>query len=201
MNARTILFLCAALASAPPLAAQAPAPPPGLLSVARGSDGTEVFIDSASVTRSGESTFVLSTVTRFSAAVGAERRADRQVDAAELDCARDRTRGIAWGLHLGDRPVSGDTLDYQWKPVDEEWLPVSRLICGKLTGSFASLPVELEADAADSSYAILPATAEDSAAYRRHSFPGRGRWSGIAMVRVRIGADGVPDTAHARMLW
>ena len=132
MNARTSLLLCAALACAPPLAAQAPAPapPPGLLSVARGSDGIEVFIDSASVTRSGEATFVLSTVTRFSAAVGAERKADRQVDAAELDCGRDRTRGIAWGLYLGDRPVSGDTLDHQWKPVDEEWLPVSRLICG-----------------------------------------------------------------------
>jgi hypothetical protein len=201
MNARTILFLSAALACALPLAAQAPAPAPGWLSVARGSDGTEVFIDSASVTRSGESTFVLSTVTRFSAAVGAERRADREVESAELDCGRDRTRGIAWGLYLGDRPVSGDTLPYEWKPVDEEWLPVLRLICAKLAGSFATLPVELEADAADSSYAVLPATAEDSAAYRRHAFPGRGRWSGIAVVRVRIGADGVPDTAHARMLW
>ncbi|MFL5385547.1 MAG: hypothetical protein ACJ8GN_23760 [Longimicrobiaceae bacterium] len=204
MNARTVLLLFgSALASALPLAAQAPspAPPPGLLSVVRGSDGTEVFIDSASVTRSGDSTFVLSTVTRFSAAVGAERRADREVESAELDCGRDRTRGIAWGLYQGGRPVSGDTLPYAWKPVDEGWLPVSRLICGRLMGSFASLPVELEADAADSPYALLPPTAEDSAAYRRHGFPGRGRWSGIAVVRVRVGADGVPDTAGARMLW
>lgn len=203
MNARTILLLCAALACAPPLAAQAPAPTPapGLLSVARGSDGTEVLVDSASVTRSGDSTFVLSTVTRFSAAVGAARKADREVEAAELDCGRDRTRGIAWGLYLGDRPVSGDTLDYQWKPVDAEWLPVSRLVCEKLMGSFASLPVELEADAADTEPNLLPPTADDSAAYRRHAFPGRGRWSGLAVVRVRIGADGVPDTAHARMLW
>jgi hypothetical protein len=199
MISRQTLFLSAFLLGAAPLAAQAPAP--GLLSVVRGSDGTEVLIDSASVTRSGDSTFVLSTVTRFSAAVGAQRRADREVETAELDCGRDRTRGIAWGLYLRGRPVSGDTLAYAWKPVDESWLPVSRMICGVLLTTFSALPVEREDDAADAPAAVLPPGEEALAQLRRHGFPGGGRWSGIAIVRVPVGADGVPDTARAKVVW
>jgi len=201
MSARTTILLCTLLLRVPPLAAQAPASPPGLLGVARGSDGTEVLIDPASVTRSGDSTFVASTVTRFSAAVGARRRADREVETAELDCARDRSRGMTWALYLGDQPVSGDTLEYTWKPVAEDWLPVSRAICGVLLASFASLPVEREGDAVDQPPVFLPPTEAVRAQYRRHGFPGGGRWSGTALARVRIGTDGVPDAAGARILW
>ena len=200
MTLKTILVLCSLPLCRLPLAAQSAAPEPGLLSVVRGSDGTEVFVDSASVTRSGNSTFVLSTVTRFPAAVGSQRQADLEVETSELDCGRDRTRGIAWGLYLRDQPVSGDTLASAWKPVEEDWLPVSRAICGVLLTTFAALPVERESDAVEAPPQLLDPD-EVNRLMRHRGFPGRGRWAGVAVVRFRIGADGLPDMPRARVVW
>jgi hypothetical protein len=200
MTPKTILFLCCLPLCRLPLTAQSATPEPGLLSVVRGSDGTEVFVDSASVTRSGDSTFVLSTVTKFPAAVGSQRQADLEVETSELDCGRDRTRGIAWGLYLRDQPVSGDTAASAWKPVEEEWLPVSRAICGVLLASFAALPVEREADAAETRPELVDPD-EVNRLIHHHGFPGRGRWAGVAVVRFRIGTDGLPDLPRARVVW
>lgn len=174
-----------------------------LVPVVSGSDGTEVLIDASSVTRSGDSAFVVSTVTRFPRPVGTRTPADRQVDTDELDCAGGRTRGITWALYNGARLVSADTAAHEWKTVDADTRPISEMMCAVLLRTFAALPVEPEAEARE---VLATLSNGDSVnAVLRRNYPTRIRgtrgYAGRTVLRLRITPEGQVDADNIRVLW
>jgi TonB family protein len=188
MTARTFLAAAALALAAAPCAAQLP----GYIPVARSPDGTVMFLDSASISRSGEARFVAWAVTRFSADAAAQLHGDRRVDLEELDCEARRFRGWATLLYRQDDIVARDSMATRWADVDTAFAPVFDAACGALRQSFAAaLPVQLEVDEVDWQPSIRNAPAVSQALSR--GYPRRLRergTSGSAMVRVRIAEDG-----------
>jgi TonB family protein len=201
------LVLFAALACAAPLAAQAVPAEQRLLRIAASSDGTVLSLDSASLARSGDSTFVVDAVYLLPADSTRQVAADRQVESQEMDCARTRFRGRATTYYLGGTavPVAGEQRvpPAAWQPVGEDELPIFQAICGYLLGSFAaSLPVTLEAGSVDRA-PELSNRAEVSTALA-HAYPPAlrdARLSGTVRLRFQITVEGRVDPASARVLW
>ncbi|HEX9939903.1 MAG TPA: surface-adhesin E family protein [Longimicrobium sp.] len=114
-----------------------------LLKVAE-SEGVVMSLDSASIVRTADSTFMVHTVTRFPQPVQREEgdSIDTEVDSEEIDCARHRVRGFSADLFLAGREVHSVQLPAAWMPVPPGRLPLVQASCGVLLSSFAaSLPV------------------------------------------------------------
>jgi TonB family protein len=199
-----VLVLFAALACAAPLAAQTEQ---RLLRIAASSDGTVLSLDSASLARTGDSTFVVDAVYLLPADSTRQVAADRQVESQEMDCARTRFRGRATTYYLGGTPVpvADETRvpPSAWQPVGDDELPIFQAICGYLLGSFAaSLPVTLEAGSVDRPPELVN-RAEATMALS-HAYPPAmrdARLGGTVRLRFLITAEGRVDPATARVLW
>jgi TonB family protein len=165
-------------------------------------------IDSAAITRSGDSTFVVDAVYQLPADTARQVAADRQVETQEMDCARTRLRGRVTALHTGgDVPVpvspAGDAEPADWQPVADDELPIFQAICGYLLGSFAtSLPVTLENVGVDRPAVLV--NGDVVAHTLERTYPRELAVRGIGgtvLVRIRITAEGEVVPGSARVLW
>jgi TonB family protein len=132
-----LLLACAAA----PLAAQDAPPPSAWRTVLTGGDGTTVSIDSATIDRTGDSTFAVRTEIRFPQLVTlpSGERVDREVDAEELDCGGGaRSRPLASDLYAGETQVKTTTLSKVWAPVAPGRRAVFDASCAWLLGGFAA---------------------------------------------------------------
>jgi TonB family protein len=205
---RTPILLLPLLLSMSPLAAHGAAQGPRLLRVAASSGGVVLSLDSAALTRTGDSTFVVDAVYQFPADTAQHVAADRQIETQEMDCGRARFRGRFTALYAGGAvpvPVSlpGDAQPAEWQPAGDDELPIFQVICGYLLGSFAmSLPVTFENGSVDRPALLvngdLVARTLERTYPRELAVRGIG---GTAMVRLQITAEGdvVPETV--RVLW
>jgi TonB family protein len=197
----------AALACAVPLAAQGVPRGPHLLRVAASSGGVVLSIDSSTVARSGDSTFVAEAVYQFPADTSQHVTADRQVDSQEMDCAGMRLRGRRTTYYLGDSPVPVPTTDSarfstQWEPASENEFPIVQALCHFLLGSFASLPVTRELWSVEQAPEL--ANRGDVARELSRQYPRAARDAGEGgqvMLRFQITAEGRVEMATARALW
>ncbi|HEU4560332.1 MAG TPA: hypothetical protein VFS20_20955, partial [Longimicrobium sp.] len=199
--------MVAALACAGPLAAQGVPRGPQLMRVVASSGGLVLSIDSATVARSGDSTFLADAVYQFPADTSQTVTTDRQVDSQELDCAGMRVRGRRTAYYLGDSPVPVSTADSvkfstEWVAASEDERPIVEVLCQFLLGSFASLPVTREL----SSVAEAPELVNrgDVARELSRQYPRAARdqgEGGQVMLRFQITAEGRADMATARAVW
>lgn len=198
------LALCLTLA-ARSLAAQTEPPRSGLLPVLTAGDGTQVFVDAASVTHSGDSAFVASTVLRYPPEVARQRQVDTEVNTDEIDCARERVRTLAGALYREAALVQHtDSTTGRFEPVPADWLPIVRATCAVLQDAYGSTPLEHELAALD----VAPALAnrdevrgalrrEAARMSRRPHMPAEAK----TMVRLRILENGTVDSASVRVVW
>ncbi|HEV7587829.1 MAG TPA: energy transducer TonB [Longimicrobium sp.] len=202
-----ILVVFAALACAGPLAAQDVPREPRLLRIAASSDGTVLSVDSASLARTGDSTFVVDAVYQLPADTSRQVAADRQVESQEMDCGRARFRGRATTYYLGGTPVpvadEATTPPMGWQPVGDDELPIFQAICGYLLGSFAaSLPVTLETGSVDRAPELSNRTEIGRALSQEYPRSLRdARLGGTVRLRFRITTEGRVDSASVRVLW
>ena len=99
-------------------------------------------IDSASIPRTGDSTFTLRTAIRFPQMVTLPtgERVDREVDAEELDCRAGRVlaRAIESELYAGETKVKTTTQPRTWAAVTPGRRAVFDASCAWLLGGFAA---------------------------------------------------------------
>jgi len=199
--------VAAALACAAPLAAQGVARGPRLMQVVASSSGVVLSIDSSTVARSGDSTFVADAIYQFPADTAQHVAADRQVESQAMDCAGMRVRGRRITHYLGDSPVpvsERDTTMFSmaWEAVSDEERPIVEVLCQFLLGSFASLPVTREVWSVDEAPEII--NRSDVARALSRGYPRIARdagKSGQVMLRFQINAEGRVEMATARTIW
>jgi len=187
------------------LRAQNEPPRSGLLPVLTAGDGTQVFVDAASVTHSGDSAFVASTVLRYPPDVARQRQVDTEVNTDEIDCARERVLAITGALYREAALVQHtDSTSGRFEPVPPDWLPIVRTTCGVLQEVYGAMPVEREVRAVD----IAPKlgnrdeirralTREAARMDRLPRVPVEAR----TVVRVRVLETGAVDSSSVRVLW
>jgi TonB family protein len=205
MKPHAVLF--AALACAAPLAAQGVPAEPHLLRIAASSDGTVLSLDSASLARTGDSTFVVDAVYQLPADSTRQTAADRQIESQEMDCGRMRFRGRETLYFLAGTPVpvAEETRvpPSAWQPVGDDELPIFQAICGYLLGSFAAtMPVTLETGGVDHPPEL--ANRAEIAHALSQEYPRalrEARLGGTVRMRFRITAEGQVDSASVRVLW
>lgn len=132
-------LLLAALAAATPLVAQ-DALANRWHTVLTGGDGTTVAVDSATLYRTGDSTFTVRTAVRFPQLVtlASGERVDREVDTEELDCGGVRSRPVMSELYAGDSAVKTTSLTKTWAAIVPGRRAAFDASCGYLLGGFAS---------------------------------------------------------------
>jgi len=206
MNPRASVIF-AALACAAPLAAQEAPRGPTLLRVAASSGGIELSLDSATIARAGDSTFVVIAAYHF-APDSTRRGADGRLEIQALDCARTRSLG-RWSTYFaGNVPLPVEDEEALgrprgWQPVEAGQLAAFQAICGYLLGSFAaSLPVTVEATALEAGPEL--ANGAEAARTLARAYPRRLRdaeVSGMVMMRMQVTAEGRADPATVKVLW
>jgi hypothetical protein len=197
--AASLAFACRTL-----MAQEAP-PRSGLVPVLTAGDGTQVFVDAASVVHTGDSSFVASTVLRFAPEAARQRQVDTEVDTDEIDCAGGRVRAMTGALYRESALVQhNDSATGRFEPVPAGWLPIVQATCAVLHGVFGSMPVEREVAAAEIAPALAnrgeirrELTREAARMGRNPRMPA----AATAMVRVRIMETGAVDSASVRVPW
>ncbi|HKP77054.1 MAG TPA: energy transducer TonB [Longimicrobiaceae bacterium] len=183
------LFACAA-----PLAAQ-DAPRARTLLPLLSAAGITLSLDSASIGRTGDSTFVMVAV--YQGPVDTAGTApDRREEVQELDCARNRVRDRVTSYYRGEGTLPVRPPEHSatkgWEPVDEGELPIHQAICQYLTGGWAArLPkrVEQQPELANAAAIRRALTREYP-----HELRDRGI-GGTVQVRFRLLPDGMVDPA------
>jgi len=203
------ILAAATLACAAPLAAQGVPRGPHLMRVVASPGGVVLSIDSSTVARSGDSTFVADAVYQFPADTTQHVAADRQVESQEMDCAGMRLRGRRTAYYLGDSPVPVPTTDSdsamfstRWVAVGDDERPIVEALCQFLLGSFASLPVTREGGSVDQPPEM--ANRGDVARQLSRQYPRAARdagQGGQVMLRFQIDELGRADMATARAIW
>jgi TonB family protein len=194
-----VLPLLVACAAAPLAAQDAPAPG-AWRTVLMGGDGTTVAIDSASIDRTGDSTFAVRTAIRFPQPVTlpSGERVDREVDSEELDCGSGaRSRPLASDLFAGDTQVKTTTLSKVWAPVAPGRRAVFDASCAWLLGGFAArLKRSYEATAVEEQPELLNRRAVSAALGREYppALREMGQ-TGSVRLRFRVLEDGTVDRA------
>ena len=188
---------CIALVPAA-LAAQA-RPAAGRIPVMRGADGTEVWLDSAAVYRTGERTFSVKSVVQFPELMRPAEGApfDREVDVEDMDCAAAKTRSGFSQLFRGDSIVFAMRAEADWEDVPDVRRAVFDATCQALSGPWAaSLPPEPDVSAASQQPELLNARAVMAALVREYPRTLRDHGlSATVTLRFRVGTDGVPQPA------
>ncbi|HEV7587830.1 MAG TPA: energy transducer TonB [Longimicrobium sp.] len=199
MNVRASLLL-AALACAGPVAAQNPPEPRHLLQVVSSPAGIVLSVDSFSIGRTGDSTFVVDAVYQFPRDT-ARRVPDRREEMQEMDCARSRLRGRRTAYFIGDgaEPVALDPTppSETWQRVPDEELLLFEAICSFLLGGFAAgLPLLVEEQPE-----LLNREAVQRALSRAYPplLRDDGR-SGTVVIRFRVLTDGTVDPATVEVV-
>jgi TonB family protein len=163
----------------------------------RGSDGTTVSIDSGTISRTGDSTFMVRTATRFPETMELEdgRRFTREIDVEELNCGADSIRGFVSQLYADTVLVHLVPLPSTWEPVANNRRPVFAASCAYLLGSFAAaLPRSYGSEAVE----VLPQLANRRAAAEAlaREYPPRmlaAGQRGQVLLRFRITEEGEVD--------
>jgi TonB family protein len=103
-------------------------------------DGTVLSIDSVTVDRTGDSTFVVRTALRFPRriALASGDTVDREVDTEELDCAGVRSRPLLSHEFDGEELVAMTILSRRWAPVAPGRRAVFDASCAWLLGGSAT---------------------------------------------------------------
>jgi len=206
---RSLSILAAALACAAPLAAQRAVPAMRLLRVADASGGVVLSLDSATIARSADSSFIVHVVHQFPAGGTQRVAADRKVESQEMDCARTRVRWHQTSMYLGDDLVPVSTSPEEpverlkgWQPVAEDELPLFRSICTYLLGSFAaSLPMIVGPENGVSGPELLNRTEVARALSRAYPPALRAaRITGTVLVRFRVTPEGRVDLGTIRVI-
>ncbi|HEX8907254.1 MAG TPA: energy transducer TonB [Longimicrobiaceae bacterium] len=206
MRIATKVLLAALACAVRPLAAQDGEPK--LLQVAASPDGVVLALDSGTIVRTADSTFLASAFYRYPPATAERFGLDTEVERQEMDCARTKLRARhRWGLKDG-LPVAtreADTTAAQrttWLAVSDGDLPIFGALCQYLLGSFAAaLPLR-----APGSYVERqPELVNRSDVTRRISalYPlelRRDRITGEAVLRLRVTTDGRVDTDSVRVV-
>jgi TonB family protein len=196
-SAARAALLLVPLAAAAPLAAQARPPASRWLTVLTGTDGTVVSIDSMSIHRTGDSTFIVRTAIRFPQPVTlpSGERVDREVDAEELDCAAGRTWPWSSELYAGETRVKTTTLSKAWAPVAPGRRAVFDASCAWLLGGFAARqPRSYDGRYADEQPELVNRVVVSQALSREYppSLRAIGQ-SGSVMLRFRVLENGTVD--------
>jgi TonB family protein len=132
MHRSILIAACLALPALAPRAA-AQATPAVWHTLAQTPDGLRLAVDSVTLLRTSDSTYLVRTATWYPAPLQlAEVRADREVDSEELDCVHVRSRGIEAALYLGEERIFLRTLTGGWTSVPEGRLPMVDAVCGYL---------------------------------------------------------------------
>jgi len=199
MIVRTSLLLAAALAGAAPLAAQDAPHPRRLLQVVASPAGIVLSLDSATIARTGDSTFVLDAVYRFPRGTD-PRVPDRREEAQEMNCARTQLRGRRTAFFFGDaeEPTAIESgAPRVWLPVDDGELPLFQAICDFLLGGFAArLPITVEeGPELANAQAVVRALSRAYPPLLRDAGQG-----GTVVLRFRVVADGTVDTATVQAI-
>jgi TonB family protein len=193
------LILLPLLLAAAPLAAQAAPPATRWYTVLTGGDGTVVSIDSASIHRTGDSTFTLRTAIRFPQMVTRPtgERVDREVDAEELDCKAGRVlaRAIESELYAGETKVKTTTLPRTWAAVTPGRRAVFDASCAWLLGGFAArLPRSFDARLVEEPPALANRAVVSQALSREYPQALRmAGQTGTVLLRFRVMEDGTVD--------
>lgn len=190
--------LLAALACAAPLAAQDAPPERRLLPLLSGS-GVTLSLDSASISRSGESTFSLRTVYQ-SVPDSARQGPDRREEVQELDCARSRIRYRATSYFKGTSttPLGPPerSSSSEWERLEGDDVPIYQAVCGYLTGGWAArLPrvTEDQPELANAPVIRRALSQEYPPELRRLGI------GGTVTLRFRVLPDGTVDSASLRV--
>jgi len=95
-------------------------------------------VDSVTLARTGDSTFLASTLVGFADTLSAEsgERFDREVDVQELACGQARIRNIKSSLMLGDSMVAMLPQGAEWRPVQDREVGLFDARCAFLLASF-----------------------------------------------------------------
>jgi TonB family protein len=167
-----------------------------LLPVGAGARGS-LALDSATIRRSGDSTFV------FYAVATAAATRSRRMDHVEVDCAQGRSRGWASLLYDGERAVESAALPGEWRVWDERQLATLRATCGALLSSYAtSAPLEVHAGAVDEPPRLLNPAALPEAMLRNYPPDAlRARGNGVAMLHFQVDEHGQVVPSSLTALW
>jgi TonB family protein len=163
--------------------------------------GIVVTIDSATVDRTGDSTFTVRTAVRFPRLVATVSgdSVDRELDTEELDCAGGRSRPLASQVYAGEALVRARELSAEWAAVGPGRQAVFDATCAYLLGGFAArLPKSYELSAVDEPPALTNRRAVGAALEREYPRElRRMRQIGTVIVRFRVLDDGTVDQPTA----
>jgi TonB family protein len=203
MNPMRILRSCAAVALvlAPlallPSSLGAQATAAAWREVMRGDDGTTVSIDSASVSRTTGSSFIVRTAIRFPQPMQLESGApvNQEIDLEEFDCDSAQIRGIESQLLNDTVVVRRVQLSHAWVAVEENRRPLFDASCRYLLSSIgASPPLGYELTEVEQQPEL--ANRGEVSAMLSRFYPPELREvgaSGIVTLRMRVLEDGTVD--------
>jgi TonB family protein len=134
VRTHSLLATCLAIgALAAPAAAQIT---PVWHTVIEAPDGTRLAVDSATLSRTSDSTYLVRTATTFPEPIALDSgQADREVDMEEFDCAHGRSRGFDAWLYLGETRVLMRPLGEVWTSVPVARRPVVDAVCSYATAA------------------------------------------------------------------
>jgi hypothetical protein len=136
--AASAALLCTVVASAQGPAGR-PAPAPNWMELLRAEDGTRVSVDSATLYRTADSSWLVATQLEYASplVIEGEPPIDREIDLEEVDCAAGNSRTLSVTLMRGDSGVVRRPLAAEWAPVSVEADDLFRARCAFLASSFA----------------------------------------------------------------
>lgn len=191
----------ATLAASAPAAAQAPPSGPAPIRVLETPQGFSLSIDSLSVLRTGDSSFVAGLEYRFPAGVAAHSGVDRRYDVAELDCAGGRQRNVGGLLFRGPRtvPAPPEPPQHAWVPWSPSDAVLLRPACATLSASFGALPADTTGEALphlENARQVQIAIARGYPPALRDE-----NVTGAVLLRVNVMEDGRVAPDGVRVLW
>jgi TonB family protein len=169
----------------------------------RGDDGTTVSIDSTTVSRMGDATFLVRTATAFPERMELEngQRFTREIDVEELNCGADSVRGYVSQLYADTSLVLLVPLASTWEVVAENRHPVFAASCEYLLGAFATLRKSYPSEAVDQAPELANRRQVASALSRE--YPPRmldANQRGEVVLRFRITETGAVDNASISLI-
>jgi TonB family protein len=197
--ALALLLACAA----GPLSAQARDSAAAWKTLLTGGDGTVLAIDSAAVSHTGDSTFIVRTALRFPRriALASGDTVDREVDTEELDCKDGLVRQLRSEEFDGEKMVGMKVLSQEWAPVAPGRRAVFDASCAWLLGFAARLPRSYDLEEVEEEPELVNRDAVATALRREYPRDLMAmRLTGTAVLSFRIMEDGRVDRASVRVV-